>query len=379
MAQPRTDRLRRRANGHDDGGHMRRALVLLTTVGFLVTACASGTEGTPTSVKQAKSTTTTSRAPFDGERLDDGEVVKVDKLDGIRLEPPDDGRLRNYGVGVDVLDFGTADIVDAGQDLQYGAGDDSTLLAFRLQVTPFAEDDDISQQVTATVSVDGRQRSLPDFEYALGDPGEDTTLQYLVAVPNDRREVTLELKYADLAQTYDLLEGKRTGEQPKILYRSPDAPFVYVENLTPAKLSVRDKKDQEPGTYVVAVTRAELTYFTADLGDTPSDKGKAWLVITYEATGEGSLEDNPSASACTVPFANFTVTDSKGTYPVVDKHSSMEIHKSEKTLVFEVPAELTDATLSLKTPGFQCDNTGWTDEFASDGASADIKMTLPED
>lgn len=378
MAQPHTDQLRRRANHQDDGGRMRRALVLLAAVGFVTTACASGTEGTPTSVKHAKATTSTSQAPFDGERLDDGEVVKTDKLDGIRLESPDDGRLRNYGVAVDVLDFGTADVVDAGPDLHYGAGEDSTLLAFRLQVTPFADDDDLTQKVTATVSVDGRQRSLPEFEYALNDPGEDTTLQYLVAVPNDRREVVLELKYANLAQTYDLLEGRRTGEQPKILYRSPDAPFVYVENLTPAKITVANKKDQEPGTYVVAVTRAELTYFTADLGDMPSDKGKAWLVITYEPTGEGALEYNPPASACAVPFANFAVTDGKGTYPAVDKYSSMEAFKQEKTLVFEAPADLTDATLSLTTPGFQCDNTGWTDEFTSDGAPANVKMTLPE-
>ena len=357
---------------------MRRALVLLTAVGFLTTACASGTEGRPTSVKQAK-TTSTSQAPFDGERLDDGQVVKVDKLDGIRLESPDDGRLRNYGAAVDVLDFGTADVVDAGPDLQYGADKDATLLAFRLRVTSFAEDDDLRQKVTATVSVDGRQRSLPDFEYALNEPGEDSTLQYLVAVPDDRREVVLELKYADLAQTYDLLEGKRTGEQPDILYRSPDAPFVYVENLTPAKLTLTNKKDQKQGTYVLAVTRAELTYFTADLGDMPSDKEKAWLVVTYEPTGEGALENYPSASACTVPFANFTLGDGKGTYPAVDRYSSMDVYKSEKTLVFEVPAALTSATLSLQTPGFQCENTGWTDEFSSDGAPVDVKMTLPED
>jgi hypothetical protein len=357
---------------------MRRALVLLTAVGFLATACASGTEGTPTSVKQAK-TTSTSQAPFEGERLDDGQVVEAEKLDGIRLESPDDGRLRNYGVAVDVLDFGTADVVDAGAGLQYGADKDSTLLAFRLRVTSFAGDDDLSQKVTATVSVDGKQRSLPQFEYALNDPGEDRTLQYLVAVPDDRREVVLELKYANLAQTYDLLEGKRTGEQPDILYRSPDAPFVYVENLTPAKLTVANKKDNEPGTYVVAVTRAEMTYFTADLGDMPSDKEKAWLVITYEPTGEGSLEDNPSASACTVPFANFTVGDGKSTYPAVDRYSSMDGYKSEKTVVFEVPAAMTDATLSLATPGFQCDNTGWTDEFSSDGVAVNVKMTLPKD
>jgi hypothetical protein len=207
---------------------MRGALVLLTAVGLLTTACSSGTEGTPVAAgKEARTDkTSTSRAPFDGERLDDGEVVQVNKLDGIRLESPDDGALRSWGVTVDVVDFGTADVIDGGHGFDYGAGEDSTLLAFRLLVAPYL--DDASEKVTATVSVDGRQRSLPDFEYSLGEAGDEQTLLYLVAVPKDRREVELELKYADFAQQFDLLEGRRIGEQPDILYRSEDAPTVYV-------------------------------------------------------------------------------------------------------------------------------------------------------
>jgi hypothetical protein len=358
---------------------MRRALALLTAVGLLsaATACASGTEGTPTSAKQAKTTkTSTSRAPFNGERLDDGEVVKVEKLDGIRLEEPEDGSLRNYGVAVDVTDFGSAEVVEAGGDLEYGAGEDSTLLAFRLQVTPFV--DDMSQKVTATVSVDGRQRSLPDFEYSLNEPGESETLQYVVAVPKDRRTVELELKYADLAQRYDLLEGKRVGTQPKVLYRSADAPFVFVENLTPAKITVTATDDQEPGTYIMSVKRAELTYFTPDLGDMPSDETKAWLILTFEAIGEGSLEYNPPATACEVPYTDFTLSDDKGgTFPVVDKHSSLE--NTDKTLAFEVPQDLEGATLTLRSAGFRCVNTGYYSDYTSDGAAAEVKMTLPED
>jgi hypothetical protein len=355
---------------------MRRALVLLTaTVGLLAAACASGTEGTPTATRQAKTTSpSTSQPPFDGERVGDGEVVKVDQLDGIRLASPDDGRLRNYGVGVDVVDFGTGDVVDAGNGEQYGAGEDSTLLAFRLRVAPFLED--VGQKVKATVSVDGKQRSLPDFEYSMGTVGDDQTLQYLVGVPEDRREVELELKYADFAQQFDLLEGERTGQKPEILYRSDDEPSVYVENLTPAKITVADEEGQA-GTYIVNVTRAELTYFAPDLGDVPSDTKNAWLVITYEPTGEGSLQFSPDAASCTVPFAAFKINDGQKDY-AVDKHSTMKEFASEQTLVFEVPAELSDATLTLSTQGFSCTNGGTQYPYTASGA-ATVEMTLPKD
>lgn len=362
----------------NQGESMRRALVLLTAVGLLVSACASGTEGTPTSAKQEKKTTktSTSHAPFHGERLDDGEVVKVDKLDGIRLESPDEEAVRSFGVGVDVVDFGTGDVVDGGEAGEFGAHEDSTVLAFRLRVSSFV--DDVRSKVTATVSVDGRQRSLPEFEYALGDAGTDQTLQYLVGVPKDRREVELELKYADFAQQYDLLEGERTGDQPEILYRSDDAPTVYVENLTPAKLAVKNA-DGEPGAYVVGVTRAELTYFGPELGDVPGDKSKAWLVIDYQPTGEGVLEYSPDASACVPPFTAFTLSDDKNQkYPVVDKQSKVEAFASSQRLTFEVPANLTAATLTLSTPSFGCTYGGEAVPFTTSG-EAKIDMTLPAD
>jgi len=355
---------------------MRRALVLLAAVGLLTSACGSGTEGTPTPVKQARTTkTSTSHAPFHGERLDDGEVVKVDKLDGIRLESPEDGRLRSYQVAVEVTDFGSADVVEVGADQQYGARDDSTLIAFRLRVTAFAGE--LGQMVKATVSVDGRQRSLPEFEYAIGTEDEDSTLQYVVAVPNDRREVELELKYAGLAQTFDLLEGERTGEQPDLLYRSDDTPFVYVENLTPAKLPVQNA-DAEAGAYVVSVTRAELTYFAPELGDLPADKKKAWLVIHYQPIGEGVLEYTPDAGACVPPFTAFTVNDGTADYPAIDKQSKVEAFASEQRLAFEVPAELTSARLTMKTPGFNCTYGGEAVPFTATG-EATVDMTLPED
>lgn len=355
---------------------MRRALVGLVAVGLLATGCGSDTGGTPNAAANQKSTpptTTTSRAPFEGEELADGEVVAADQLDGVSLKSPDDGDLRNYGVGVEVLDFGTADVVETS-DVTYGAKQDSTLLAFRLRVTAFAEN--LADKVTATVSVDGKQRTLPQFEYALGEANDDETLQYLVAVPKDRREVELALKYADLAQTFDLLEGKRTGEQPDILYRAADKPTLYLENLTPAKIEVADE-EAEPGTYVVAVTNATLTYFTPELGDQPADEKKAWLIVTYEPGGEGSVDYRESG--CVLPFASFKLTDEDGAeYAVVDKHSSMEEFESEKVLTFEVPAELSKATLTVAPTNFTCVDAG-TDHPYTVSTNATVELSFPED
>lgn len=356
---------------------MRRALVGLAAVGLLATACGGGTAGTPTaaSAKQETSqTTTTSRPPFDGETLSDGEVVSARQLDGVRLESPDDGELRNYGVGVEVLDFGRADVVEAGDGVAYGAREDSTLLAFRLRVTAFTGD--IGDKVTATVSVDGKQRTLPEFRSALNTANDDETLQYLVAVPKDRREVELALKYADLAQTFDLLEGKRTGAQPDILYRGADNPTVYLENLTPAKLEVTDEEG-EAGAYVVAVTNATLTYFTPDLGDQPSARDKAWLIVTYEPSADGSVEY--METGCVLPFASFTLTDDKGgEYQVVDKHSEMEEFETKKVLTFEVPADLAKATLSIAPTTFSCPHGG-TDQPFTVTRNATVDLDFPKE
>lgn len=354
---------------------MRRVWGVLV-LGVVLTACGEDTQGNPSAgSKRPTTTSSTSAAPFEGEVVADGEVVAVDKLDGVSLKSPDDGRLRNYGVATEVLDFGTADVVDAGDDMQYGAGPDSTLLAFRMRVAPFA--DKVADNVTATVSVDGRQRSLPEFEYALGNSGEEATVQYVVAVPDDRREVELELKYAGLAQTFDLLDGERTGNQPEIMYRSPDNPVIYVENLTPAKLTVADD-EQEPGSYVIAVTNASLTYFTNEFGDQPSDPKNTWLSVVYEPNGEGSLALWTDPSSCMLPFEAFTLESEGKNYPANGQHSTMEEFESEKMLIFEVPADLVDAKLTVAPGAFNCSTGGIVHPYTVSNTAV-IEIGFPED
>jgi hypothetical protein len=356
---------------------MRRTAVVAVLVGVigLVAACGEDTAGTPKgSPKKSSSPPSTSRAPFDGEVLADGEVVKVEKVDGVDLKSPDDGQLHNYGVGMEVLDFGTADVVDAGEGLEYGAKEDSSLLAFRLRVVPFA--DSLGDKVSATVSVDGVQRELPDFEYALGGGTSqgDTTLQYVVAVPKDRREVELELKYANLPQTYDLLEGKRTGEEPEVLYRSEDSPSVYVESLTPGTVQVTDA-DGEAGSYTVTVNRAELTYFASELGELPSGPDKAWLVLAHETRGDGSLDS--SFYECGIPSTAYTLTDDSGTaYQAAGKYFTGGTMGGDQTVVFEVPADLTTAELTVAPQSFSCN--GGIDVTFTATAPGKVSISLPE-
>lgn len=362
---------------------MRRTAVVAVLVGVigLVAGCGEDTAGTPSGSSRSKEPSkppSTSRAPFDGEVVSDGEVVKVEKLDGVDLKSPDEGQLHNYGVAVEVLDFGTADVVGAGDGLEYGADDGSSLLAFRLRVVPSKIEGGTSlgDKVSATVAVDGVQRELPEFEYAVGDSaGEgDTTLQYVVAVPEDRREVELELKYANLPQTYDLLEGKRTGEEPEVLYRSEDSPSVFVESLTPGTVQVVDPEG-EAGSYTLTVNRAELTYFASDLGQLPSGPDKAWLVLTHETRGDGSLDS--SFYVCSMPATAYTLTDDAGTtYEAAGEYFSGGSMGEDQSVAFEVPADLVKADLKVAPQSFSCN--GGIDVTFTATAPATVGITLPE-
>jgi hypothetical protein len=202
-------------------------------------------------------------------------------------------------------------------------------------------------------------------------------------VIDDAQDVLITLVTpADAEPTHDAVtywsvsDTPPTGEDPLIV-RLAAAYGIYVENLTPAKLPVVDE-DSEPGSYVLGVTRAELTYFTADLGDVPAEKDTAWLVVVYESTGDGSIDDAGGPNGCVLPFAAFTLTAGTDTYPVIDKHSAMEEFESEKTLVFEVPSDLSAATLTVKAQPFTCRFSG--DDYSyRPTAEAAVEITLPED
>ncbi|GAB3897270.1 hypothetical protein GCM10029964_079850 [Kibdelosporangium lantanae] len=110
-------------------------------------------------------------------------------------------------MAVKLVEFGTADQIDDSGE-SYRAADGSALIAFRTSTT-VAESakSGTLEQIAVGVSVDGTQRALPDFFGSRSTTGPSTA-SYVVAVPEQRRTVDLQLKSAGLTQAIDLLEGK---------------------------------------------------------------------------------------------------------------------------------------------------------------------------
>ena len=241
-------------------------LGVLVVAGLALGGCAGEVTGTPTAGGSGGSATSSRSEPFEGRLLKPNEVVKADKLDGVALQPITDGVLRNYGTTLTVLEVGTSDVIEGASESDQedlGADEGSTLLAFRVRVE--APGDSVSDKVTGSVTVDGVSRSLPEFSTVLGSYSkDDSTLQYIVPVPDNRRSVELELKYANLSQKFDLLEGRRVGEAPVVLYRSKSGPDLVNESLTPSQVSVAAMpgSDGEQESYALSGPKATLSFFS---------------------------------------------------------------------------------------------------------------------
>lgn len=361
-------------------GRWMVALVGVAAVGVAAAGCGSGTAGqasagaaSTTLSTSASATSSTSAEPFDGEVLKRGEVAKLDDTSGARLNPVSDGDLRNFGISAKVFEIGTTDEITSGGGYRPEAG--NKLLVFSIKVELHEKSSSLSGKVSASVSVEGRQQNLPGFDDLLSYGEQDATLHYAVGVPEQNpHDVELQLKYSDLAQRFDLLDGRRTGDQPAALYRSDDYPTVWVEQLTPSSFEFTDPDDGEgPTKFTIPVERAELTYFAPVTGNAPSGQDKAWLVLRYKAVGEGPNANY--ASDCGVPLPAYTLTDDQGgTYQPVDRHSRVD---SDGTVVtFEVPAALATATLRVAPTTLNCDTGGTSEPWPARG-TAEIPFTLP--
>lgn len=361
--------------GNPRGIAVRRAGRLLAgAVGvcLLVTSCGDDAAGSATS-GQGDGAPSTSAAPFDGTTLDIGEAQQVSSVDGARMQAVEDGLVRSYRTSVEVVEIGSADEV-ADADVRYRAAKGGKLIAVTLTVTRDDEDTggDSEETVVANVSVDGKQRELPDF----GSVESGDTVNYVVAVPGDRRSVDLELKYAGLAQQFDLLEGEPKGERPDGLYRAADSTVVYQENLTPAAFEV-SPYPPDWATYTVMVPLVDLGYFAYN-GEVPADPDKAWLSFLV------SKEIEP-AGICTAPLSAYSLTDADATaYQPSDAASSVPeagflTDDTNSVIGFEVPADLESATLTVATTQLPCETSTATVTTVGARGQASIAVTLPKD
>ncbi|MET0133212.1 MAG: hypothetical protein ABW215_06420 [Kibdelosporangium sp.] len=360
-------------------GRMRlRTLVLVLSAGLALTGCSSGEGGVPLGQDRPTGTTTSSRPPFNGKTLQIGEVVKVKQLSGARMQSIEDGEVRGFGTVLTVLEFGTADRVDDG-DVSTGgfqAAGGGVLIAFRVSVTVDKDENKADDQVVANVSVDGTQRALPQLLGEFGSSSATTTGNYIVAVPEQRRTVDLELKSTGLVQQFDLLEGKPKGDRPAALYRPATGTYLKQEAFPPTTFEVAPRKGEFSAVHTVTVTNANLGYFLAATGTPASAQDKAYLVLS----GTGRTQ---SGESCVAPLAVHKLTDDKGTayQPVASSKMDEQpplVGDSTFTLVFEVPAEMRKATLTVTPTQMVCQVSTATFQTVPARGEGRVEIAIPE-
>jgi hypothetical protein len=348
-----------------------RVVALLLTAAVTVAAC--GDDATPSASDNRLPNPPTSSTPFTGTTIDPGEVVRVDNLDGARLQQVDDGMVRSFETSVEVTEFGTASRLGSG-DAAYEAEGDGTLLVFSVTAERTERDNPPPEvDVVAAVAVDDKQRELPDFS-ATDIEGDGEQASYAVAVPKKRRTVTLDLKYSGVVQSFDLLEGKPTGERPDALYRADRGTVVFQEGLTPSQVDVQVGSETSY-TNTITVVRAELGYFPVQGHEMPSEPDKAWLSMWVGMDAPGTT--------CAAPLAAYTFTDAGGTaYQPAQAASKIEepgLLDTPLALVsFEVPADLAHGTLTVSSPTMTCQVSTATYEEVPVHGTATIDVTLPK-
>jgi hypothetical protein len=353
-----------------------RAVAVLAVTALGVAACGDGK--TPATAASGSSSPAGSTTPFSGTTLAEGEVVQVADLDGARLHPVEDGIVRSFETSVEVTEIGWADRLGAGDEGYRAADGDAGLVVFSMTTERTERATPLDGEVVAAVSVDDRQRELPGFS-SDGSPdgspdgagGEQVS--YAVAVPEDRRSVVLELKYGGVVQSFDLLDGKPTGERPDALYRSAGGTAVFQEALTPAQLEV----DVAGSTYkyTTTVRRAELGYFPVQGTEVPSSAGKGWLTMWIGTDGD--------VSTCVAPLSAYRFTDAAGTvYQPAQATSKIPepgiIDSPESIVTFEVPADLAKGTLTVSAPRITCQTSTATFNPVPARGTATVDVTLPE-
>jgi hypothetical protein len=298
----------------------------------------------------------------------------VDDLGGARMQPITGGTIRGPLVAVQILEFGTADEIDSGPG--YRAPEGATLIAFRTKSTADREAPD---GIVANVSVDGKQRTLPNL-FGISSTDTAAAASYIVAVPDQRRTVDFELKSPGLVQQFDLLEGKPKGDRPAALYRPAEGTVIKQEGLTPGTFEIGVQPGDFSPKQTITVTKAQFSYFNVQTNSVPSGPDKAWLTLS------GSSATDKSASGgvnCIAPAAAYKLVDDKGSaIPPSDAGSTLPgariIAEEDFVLSYEVPADFKHGTLSAAPTQVSCQVSTSNYQPKPARGEAKVDVTIPE-
>ena len=345
--------------------------VSILAAGVLTAACGGGGDA---------ATTTTTPVPTTMEQCSPGLATVLDTGDSLALSGASGVEwsdaavdLRVFNTTVQVDRTASAASVDSASTGTVCAGDEGSLLLLELSHQPY---DDAEGQATLGLDVDGRSYSLEPIP---GTVDSAATSVMAVAVPNGADEVELVLRRDGFETRHSLVEDEPVGEQPEILYRDPQSPFVASQvdagqNLTFTASNVFNGETLSGGSGRFGVTNAALSYFHPKRTGTASapDRAFIWIATEYdEIQGVGWRVDT-RLDLLPADRAQLVLED--GTVVALERNMSVndgDVYMSRllgggypffDTLWWaEVPADLERATFQV-TPG--------TVGYAGDGSTA---------
>ncbi len=267
----------------------------------------------------------------------------TDRDIGVELEPVDE-QIIGLGFTMDLEGWATEKRITEGESVTVAPkGHELLVVAYSWDTT---ESYGYSNPSFA-ISVDGTSRSV-DLPSGTG------TL--VAAVPEDAEDLGINAAEDTLDQTLSLSTGERSGDTPAIIYRDPASRSVSVNSTIQMPMTdvcLNDGCGPSEGLQTQLVLgRAELVW-TQSLSDlagydasdaAPSDTDSAFLVLevtNYDVVG---------------PSVSYRVNNPQLNAEMITLSADGETYKAQSGtslpgyIAFEVPAEITEATLTI-APG----------------------------
>lgn len=290
---------------------------------------------------------------------------------GVKLKKVEDG-ISGLGFSMDISGWAVVDRVGEGKQVMI-APKGKKLLVVRYEITYPTSG---STRPAFAVSIDGTDRTV-DLRSNKG------TL--ITTVPADAKDLGISASEETVNQTLSLTTGERSGDSPALLYRDPanrksamNATMQVPTTgncLSSACTPVPDVKTQ------IVLGDAELAWSQKNSSlvgygassEVPSDPSKAFLIVEVKRFGnvapsarEGSLY------APELPATALSVVVGDQSFP-----STTPLTQSTKFLSFEVPADLTNATLVVRPGNGIQDRNGYA-SFDYGENAGEAAITFPE-
>ena len=279
-------------------------------------------------------------------------TIRTVATPGIALHVPADGRINGNGFAIDITGYRFAYQVGYGSAAK-NAASGQALLVFALTGS--------GTNAMGNLEVDGQGEPLPSSRPTVSKPA-----YFLASVPEDAKDVALEISANGFSQTFSFTKGHREGVQPAVLYRGPDQ-WDQVDSIGQVSyVATPDKVDGDTDSRIEAtLTSATLTYFLPSTGATPASPAKAWVVLSGSALPNlapdpGGVAENGINYLQTLPGSDLTLTlPGQAPMPAMlsgqggpDDESGQEAGWGlfGGDYYWQVPAGIVAATLKLNLP-----------------------------